>query len=155
MGEIGETPSTTLEFNFGCYENACKGEVNALKMRCKRGDIFLIVERGGRVRLCLLQETRAEMVEEEVLLLRSDGICHRVDLSEEDLFSLLDNHTSKTSESMTLVFDEVDAIQRVHMSSTFIVSNQDSVIKTMDDILHDSHWNIPGDMREECHTLRH
>ena len=154
MGEIGETPSMSLEFNFGCYENAYKGEVNALWMRCKRGDIFLIVERGGRVRLCMVQETRAEMLEEEVLLLRSDGICHRVELSEEVLCSLFDIHTSRTSESTTLVFDEVDAIQRVHMSLTFVVSNQDSVVKTMDSILHDSHWNIPGDMREECQHTR-
>ena len=149
MGGIGETPSMALEFNFGCCENACKGEVNALKIRCGRGDMYFIVEKGGRVRFCMLHETRAEMPEQEFLLLRSDGICHRIDISEEDLSSLFGNHMSQTSETTALVFDEVDAKQRVDMSKTFTVSNQDSVVKTMDSILHDSHLNIPGDMREE------
>ena len=61
MREAGETPSMALEFIFGCYGHPRNGGVNALKMRCSAGEMYLFVEDShagerGRVRFCLLEQ---------------------------------------------------------------------------------------------------
>ena len=82
MREAGETPSMALEFVFGCFGQPCKGGVNALKMRCGSGEIYVIVEdndagNGGRVRFCMSDQKME--CKDEAFLMRLDGICHRID----------------------------------------------------------------------------
>ena len=152
MGETGETSGMSLEFTFGCGR-----EVNALKARCGFAEAYIIVDRSGAgnevvVRSCIVEQTFEGLGDEfELHLMRSDGISHRMEPTEEQVASLFCFGAPLTSETTTLVFAEGEARHRVvaSRSRTFEVGEQDSVLQIMNVMLNESHLNFPGGEREE------
>ena len=89
--------------------------------------------------------------EEEWFLLRPDGECIQMVLSEEQrqiFFGDL-SQISLTSETTTLTFSDGGFHHRKVSSRTYTVPNQDSVAEEIERMVNKSYLNFPGAKRKE------